>query len=167
MKKALKYIIIYGIFLAQSIIFEDMKIFSCTPDFLTAALVLAVFYTGHKEAACLGAFAGLVKDAVCGSLFGVNLILYMYFALAVSLIFKKNSINSPVIMAFNSFVSVFAFKSLIFVLAKLAGSVIPFKTAILKVFVNSVFASLIAFLFVFLVQAAKKRRTTVDKEAAA
>lgn len=167
MKKIWKYIAVYAAFLAQSIIFEDIKIFSCTPDILTAAVILAVFYTGHAEAACMGAFAGLIKDAVCGSLFGVNLLLYMYFALAVSLIFNKSSINSPVIMGLNSFGAVFAFKSMIFVFAMLTGRAIPIKMMLLNVFVNSVFASLVAFLFVFLLQTAKRRRPAGGKEAAA
>ena len=64
-KQLKSFAAIYIIFLLQSIIFENIKILSVTPNLLLAAVMIAAVFLNDTQAALLGAFAGLLVDVVC------------------------------------------------------------------------------------------------------
>jgi rod shape-determining protein MreD len=72
-------------FLLQSLLFQDIRIFSCSPDITLALLAIFAVSLDFVPAACLGAFAGLLTDVMYEQVFGINFLIYMFFALFVSL----------------------------------------------------------------------------------
>ncbi len=98
MKYVKKIAIIYGVFLLQSLIFENINIFSVSLNIIPAVLIIVSLHSNQTESALLGAFAGLLTDVVCCRVFGVHIILYMLLSGAVSSFINKNVNNSPLIM---------------------------------------------------------------------
>ena len=84
MKSLLRVFGIYAAFLLQSLIFENINILSSTPDITVTAVIFAAVLCTPPEATALGAFAGVLTDAVCGRFFGVYTLLYMYLAACIS-----------------------------------------------------------------------------------
>jgi len=55
---------IYLVFLIQSLFFENIKIFSCSPDLFVTAIIIAAVSEDFLPASMLGAFAGLLIDVL-------------------------------------------------------------------------------------------------------
>ena len=64
MKYLLKLLGIYLAFLAQSLIFENIKILSCSPDILIVAIIMCAVSAETLPAAFLGATAGMIPNLV-------------------------------------------------------------------------------------------------------
>lgn len=111
MKYVKKVAIIYGVFLLQSLIFENINIFSVTLNVMPAVLIILSLHSKPTESALFGAFAGLLTDVVCSRVFGIHIILYTLLSGLVSAFVNNNVNNSPLIMggvcfAFSSVYSV-------------------------------------------------------------
>ena len=158
MKYLFNFVGVYLAFLVQSLIIEKIKIFSCSPDILLATVVICAVSLGGFKAAAIGGFAGLVTDVFYGQVFGVNLLAYMYFALAVGLIVDKHTDNSPLLMGWVCFVSLTAYEIIISVLKALVGYSVSIGSVGSAVFVKGVFGALFAFFTVLVCQHVKKRR---------
>ncbi len=149
---------IYIVFLLQSLIFENIRIFSCPPDILLATVILLSVSSDLKWAAILGGFAGLLKDVMYGGAFGINILMYMYLGLLVSLAVDTKSDNSPLIMGWISFVCITLMEIVVALLKSMFGypTSVGFLTA--NIFVKGVFGAVFAFLYVLLKEKAAKRR---------
>ncbi len=162
MKNLLRFIGIYVAFLLQSLLFQEIRIFSCSPDIMLALLVIFSVSLDIIPAAFLGAFAGLLMDVMYERVFGINLLIYMFLALFVSLATDRKNENSPLIMSWISFVSVAAFE----IAAALLKSVVsqPLKIGVLcaNIFVKGIFGAIFALVFVISVQ---KIRRKSDKKS--
>ena len=125
MKHLKKFIWVYAAYLVQALILNEIKIFGCSPDIISVALVILAVSEGYMLSAALGSFAGLVTDALSGRLFGINTLILMYFALSVSLLTDKKSENSPVILSFIYFASILAKGILLAIIKIMLGYSMP------------------------------------------
>ena len=160
-----KFLWIYIAFLLQSIFLENLKIFSCSPDLVLALLVIFSIALDFIPAMLLGAFAGLLIDVMYESVFGINLLVYMFFALLISIAVDRKNSNSPLIMSWISFVCVAALE---IVLAALRSVIIaPEKISMLcaNIFVKGVFAAVFALSFVLIKEYIARRKKDSQKEA--
>ena len=166
MKNLSKFLWIYVAFLLQSIFLENLKIFSCSPDLVLALIVIFSVALDFIPALFLGAFAGLLIDVMYESVFGINLLVYMFFALLISIAVERKNGNSPLIMSWVSFVCVAALE---LVLAALRSVIIaPEKISVLcaNIFVKGIFAAVFALLFVLVKEyIAKRKKKSSQKEA--
>lgn len=150
MKYVKKAALIYFVFLLQSLIFENINIFSTTLNVVLAVLVIASVYSNPTEAALLGAFLGLLTDVVCSRVFGVHIILYMLLCGLVSQFINKNINNSPLIMggvcfAFSAaYTAIYSFIPVIFNYSINIGSIA------LDVIINGTAAFFIALAYTYL-----------------
>ena len=106
MKYVWKALGIYVAFLLQSLIFENLRIFSCSPDVLAAVVIIVAVSEDFVPASILGGFAGLLYDVMYGEVFGISILLYTYLALLVGIAADRRNSNSPLIMSWVSFVSI-------------------------------------------------------------
>lgn len=157
MKYLWKFSGVYLAFLIQSLFLENIKIFSCSPDILTAVVVICAVSSGFKSASFLGAFAGLLIDVMYGKVFGINVLVYMYLALLVSMAVDEKNSNSPLIMGWVCFVSIAAMEIVLSVLKALLGRAVSVGNICADIFVKGFFAGLFALILVLLVQYIKKR----------
>lgn len=174
MKYLTKFLGVYLAFLLQSLFFENLKIFSCSPDILLTALIICAVSLDFVPAALLGAFAGILTDSMYGSVFGINILVYMYLALLVSIAADKKNDNSPLIMSWVCFVSIAAMEIVLAVLKTVLGNSAGIGNVCANIFVKGIFAAVFALVFVLFVQYMKKRRqkksaleTSSEKEAEA
>ncbi len=163
MRTLFRFIGIYVSFLIQSLFFENLKIFSCSPDIMLALVIIFSVSLDFVPAAILGAFAGILIDVMYGQVFGINLLVYMFLALLVSISTDRKNENSPLIMSWISFVSVSALEIVLAVLHSVINT--PQKIGILcaNIFVKGLFAAIFALLFVILTQKIKKKKE--DRES--
>ena len=149
---------IYIVFLFQSLIFENIRIFACTPDILLAVVIVLSVSSDLKWAAVLGGLAGLLKDVMYAEVFGINTLVYMYLGILVSLAVDKKSDNSPLIMGWISFVCITLMQIVMALLKSMFGnpSSVGFLTA--NIFVKGIFGAVFAFLYVLLREKAAKRK---------
>lgn len=157
MDKIKKLLGIYIAFLIQSLLFENIKIFSVSPDILLACVILFAVTENFRYASFLGAFAGLLKDALYSSVFGINTLLYMYLALFVSLTADEKNGNSPLIMSWILFVAVSAFEIVTALLKETAGYGLKMGALGANIATKGVFAALFAFVCVLISQKALSR----------
>ena len=165
MKNLSKFLWIYIAFLLQSIFLENLKIFSCSPDLVLTLVIIFAVSLDFTPAILVGAFAGVLTDVMFESVFGINLLTYMFLALLVSIAADRKNANSPLIMSWISFVSVAAFE---IVLAALRSVIVaPEKISVLcaNIFVKGVFAALFTLVFVLLAQRRKRKKKDSEKEA--
>ena len=158
MKTFTKFLWIYVAFLLQSLFIENLKIFSCSPDLVLTLVIIFSVSLDAIPAATIGAFAGALCDIMYENVFGINLLIYMLFALLVSIAVDRKNSNSPLIMSWASFVCTSALE---LVLAAL-GSVIvePQKLGVLcaNIFVKGIFAAVFTLLFVLLMLNKKRKK---------
>ena len=163
-----KFLWIYVAFLLQSLFIENLKIFSCSPDIVLTLVVLFAVSLDAVPAAAIGAFAGALSDIMYETVFGINLLEYMLFALLVSIAVDSKNSNSPLIMSWVSFVCVSALE---IVLAALRSVIIePQKISMLcaNIFVKGIFSAVFTLLFVLYVLYRKRRKNKMaplEKEA--
>lgn len=170
MKYALKILGIYLAFLAQSLIFENIKILSCSPDILIVAIIMCSVSAGTLQAAFLGGMAGLFADALYGSIFGVNILIYMYLAIAVSVAVNEKTENSPLLMAWATFVAVTALEVILTMFKSMLGYTVSVGFLGANILIKGGFGALFALLFVLIyhkIKASKSKRTTSEKEESA
>ena len=160
MKYVWKTLGIYLAFLIQSLIFENLKIFSSSPDLLIAVVIIMAVSEDFVPASVLGAFAGLLIDVMYGQAFGINILLYMYLALIVSIASNSKSANSPLIMSWVCFVSVAATEILVVLLKAAMGWKLTAGQICANIFVKGVFAAVFALCAVLVVQYFKNRKKT-------
>lgn len=168
-----RFLGIYLAFLVQSLFFENLKIFSCSPDIVLTVLIILAVSTDFTEAALLGAFAGLLTDVMYGTVFGINILIYMYTAILVSIAADKKNANSPLIMSWICFISIAAYEIVLAVLKTVVGTSARIGALCANIFVKGIFVAIFALCFVLVVQYIKKRRqknickgTSPEKEAA-
>ena len=157
-KNLTKFLGIYLAFLIQSLFLENLKMFSASPDIVLTLIVIFSVSMDFVPAAALGAFAGLLTDVMYESVFGINLLLYMYLALFVSIAADKKNENSPLIMSWISFISIAALEIVTAVLGAVLGRTIKIGVLCANVFVKGIFAAIFALLFVLIVQYIRKRK---------
>lgn len=169
MKYLLKLSGIYLAFLAQSIIFEKIKIFSCSPDILLSAVIICAVSSDYMKAAALGGFAGLLIDSLCTRITGVNILIYMYLALCVSLAVNEKTQNSPLLMSWVVFISVAALEIVLTVCKAMLGYSSSISFLGTGIFVKGIFGAFFTLLFViayqFMVNRIKVRETRKKEEA--
>lgn len=159
MKTFYKFIGIYVAFIIQSLLFQNIRIFSCSPDIMLTLLIIFSVSLDFVPAACLGAFAGLLIDVMYERVFGINLLIYMFLALLVSLSTDRKNENSPLIMSWISFVSIAAFEIAMAVFKSVVSSPLRIGMLCASIFVKGIFASVFALLFVVLLQNIKKKKS--------
>ena len=153
---------VYLAFLVQSLIVEKIKIFSCPPDVLLAAVVICAVSLSAYKAAALGAFAGLLTDVFYGHIFGVNLITYMYFALVVAIVVDERTDNSPLLMGWVCFVSLAAFEIVVAVLKTFIGYSVSASSITSAIFIKGFWGALMTFVLVLIKQQIIKRRKKTE-----
>jgi len=149
---------IYIAFLLQSLLFENLNIFSCSPDLLLTAVIIMAVTEEFISATFIGAFAGLLVDVIYGKVFGINILLFMYIALFVSMAVDKKNSNSPLIMSWVCFVSVAAVEIVRAIFRGTMGKTISLGLICSNIFVKGLFAAVFALLFTLLVQFGKKSK---------
>ena len=160
MRIVLKTLGIYFAFLIQSLFFENLKLFSCSPDILVAVVIIIAVSESFVAASVMGAFAGLLIDVMYGQVFGINILLYMYLALIVSIAADKKNLNSPLIMSWVCFVSIAAMEIVVSILKFGIGSNLTLGLIVSNIFVKGIFAALFALVFVLLTLKREKKRKT-------
>lgn len=171
MKYVWKALGIYLAFLLQSLVFENLRIFSCSPDILVAVVIIVAVSEDFVPASILGGFAGLLCDVMYGEVFGISILLYIYLSLLVSLAADRKNLNSPLIMSWVCFASVASSEIVIAIFKAAMGNALSFGQLCTNIFVKGLFAALFALCFVLIVQYIKKKkeikfRTIQKKEAA-
>lgn len=159
MNKVIKFLLVYVSFLLQSLVFSDVKILSVSPDLLVITIILTAIFSDSTLALILGAFGGLLEDVMCGNFFGESLITYAYVALICALLVDKKNLNSPVIMAWISFVCTtlyVVFKGVFYAFFS-KGMLISYIGK--SILVNGVFSIVVAFVSVLITEKIKERRT--------
>ena len=153
MDKLKKLAGIYIVFLIQSLIFENIRIFSCPPDILISVTIVLAISSDIASAALMGGFAGLLTDVMYGGVFGIKTLMYMYLGLLVSLAVDKKSDNSPLIMGWICFVCIAIMEIVVTLLKSMFGypSSVGFLTA--NIFVKGIFGAVFAFLYVLWITA--------------
>ena len=164
---------IYLAFLIQSLIFENLRIFSCSPDILVAVVIIAAVSEDFVSASILGGFAGLLYDVMYGEVFGISMLLYTYLALLVGIAADRRNSNSPLIMSWVCFVSIASLEIVVALFKGAMGSTPAFGQLCSNIFVKGIFGALFALCFVLVVQYVKKKKqtrmiseTAQEKEAA-
>lgn len=158
MKYVKKAAIVYLIFLLQSLIFENINIFSVALNIVPAVLVIISVYSNPTESVLLGAFMGLLTDVVCSRVFGVHIIFYMILSGLISVFINKNINNSPLIMggacfAFSSaYIVVYSLMPIIFSYSVNIGSIA------LGVVINGITAFIIGLAFTYFIMWRSKRK---------
>lgn len=158
MKIVQKILGIYLAFLVQSLFLENLKLFSCSPDMLIAVVIIAAVSENFVWASVIGAFAGFLIDVMYGQVFGINLLLYMYLALIVSIAADRKNLNSPLIMSWVCFVSIAAMEIVVSVLKVGVGRNLTLGIICSNIFVKGIFAAVFALVFVLLSLKMEKRR---------
>ena len=158
MKYLWKFSGIYLAFLVQSLFLENIKIFSCSPDVVTASVIICAVSSGFKMASLLGAFAGLLIDAMYGKVFGINILVYMYLALLVSIASDEKNSNSPLIMSWVCFVSIAAMEIVLAILKAALGGAVTVGNICANIFVKGLFAALFALVLVLVAEHIKKNK---------
>lgn len=106
----------------------------------------------------MGAFAGVLTDVMYGSVFGINVLIYMYLALLVSAAADKKNANSPLIMSWVCFVSIAAMEIILAVLESVLVSSVDIGVLCANIFVKGIFAAVFALIYVLFLQRIKKHR---------
>ena len=166
MKSLLRVFGIYAAFLLQSLIFENINILSSTPDIVVTAVIFTAVLCTPPEATALGAFAGVLTDAVCGRFFGLYTLLYMYLAAFISHAVSKNTGNSPVICAWAVFVCSTVYEILCYMGQILFTGYKSVSELGADIFVKGLFSAIFAFLAVLIINGIekKKKNKTMPKE---
>lgn len=162
MNRVLKFIGIYIAFLIQSIILSNVRIVSITPDLLSIAIVLTAVYCSCAEACFIGAFGGILIDVICGRVFGVNTLIYMYLALITAFFVDKKHTNSPIIMGWVIFVCITFFQMIKSLLYYFAGHVISIGHLGKSILVNGVIALVFTVICVFVIE---KKSSKIKEDA--
>ena len=161
MKYVKKIAIIYGVFLLQSLIFENINIFSVSLNIMPAVLIVFALHSNPTESALLGAFGGLLKDVVFSRVFGGHTIFYMLLSGLISNFINRNINNSPLIMGG----ACFAFSSSYTVIYSLMPTVFGYSLNIgsvaLDVLINGVTAFLIGLLITYII--IRRSKSTEEK----
>ena len=158
MKYVWKTLGIYLAFLIQSLLFENLNIFSCSPDILMTVVIIVAVAESFVPASVLGGFAGLLNDVMYGEVFGTGILFYLCLSLAVSLAADSKNINSPLIMSWICFISVAATEIVLSVLRTAMGRAIEIGHICAEIFVKGIFAAVFALVFVLASEFLKKRK---------
>ena len=158
MKSLLNFFGITAAFLLQSLIFENINILSSTPDILIAAVIFTAILCAPPKATALGAFAGVLTDAVCGRTFGVYTLLYMYLAAVISHAVSENTGNSPVFCAWAAFVCSTVYEILCYTGLILFTGYKSISALGADIFVKGLFSAVFAFLAVLIINGIEKRK---------
>ena len=164
-KQLKSFAAIYIIFLLQSIIFENIKILSVTPNLLLAAVIIAAVFLNDTQAALLGAFAGLLTDVVCSRVFGVHIILYMLLAAAVSHFVNKGVYNSPIFMGLCSFEFSAAYIVVESVLPTIFGYSVNLGRIAADILICGIISFVAAFVFTYILNKAEARKKKLAEVA--
>ena len=170
MKYVWKALGIYLAFLLQSLIFENLRMFSCSPDVLVTVVIIVAVSEDFVPASILGGFAGLLYDVMYGEVFGISILLYTYLALLVSLAADRRNSNSPLIMSWVCFVSIASLEIVIALFNTAMGNTPAFGQLCANILVKGLFGALFALCFVLVVQYIKRKKVitpeaTQEKEA--
>lgn len=158
MKYVWKTLGIYLAFLIQSLLFENLKMFSCSPDLLMTVVIITAVSESFVPASVLGGFAGLLNDVMYGEVFGTGILFYLCLSLLVSLAATSKNINSPLIMSWICFISVAATEIVLSVLRTAMGRAIELGHICAEIFVKGTFAAVFALAFVLFTEFLKKRK---------
>ncbi len=158
MRHFLKIIGIYLAFIAQSLIFENIKILSCSPDVLIVAIIMCSVSLNTVPAALIGGFAGLLSDALFGKIFGLNILLYMYLAIFVSMAVSEKTENSPLLMSWVTFASVTVMEVVLMLFKTMFGYSVSMGFLGTNILIKGVFGAVFTLLFVWLQQKIIKHR---------
>lgn len=149
---------IYIAFILQSLLLENIKIFSCSPDLILACVIIFAVSQDFITASIMGAFAGLLKDALYARVFGMNILIYMYLAILVSISVDKKNDNSPLIMSWILFVCTASFEIALTLFKYMLGYASSMGYLGTNIMVKGLFCAIFAFLYVLARQNIKRRR---------
>lgn len=161
MKYVKKIAIIYGVFLLQSLIFENINIFSVSLNIMPAVLIIISLHSNPTEAALLGAFGGLLTDVVCSRVFGVHIILYMLLAGLISAFINRNINNSPLIMGGACFMFSSLYTVAYSLIPILSGYSINIGSIASDIAINGIIVFAMGILITYLIM--KKSKSTLEK----
>ena len=159
MKYLYKFIGVYIAYLFQMLLIQNIKIHNCSPDIILPVLVIYSVSAPLSFSVVAGGIIGVISDALSASVFGINTLVYMYFALLVNLFTDSKTENSPLLMGFISFSTISATQIIISVVKSIMVAPIPLHYLITKILVKGVFGGIITLLIVLISQWVKKRRT--------
>lgn len=169
MKYLLKFSGIFLAFLIQSTMLENIRIFNCSPDLLAISVIICAVSSEFIPASVLGAFAGVLVDALQGRVFGINVLIYMYTALIVSVMVEKNTENSPLIMSWVCFVSITLLETALALMKTMLGYRQTLGYLGANIFVKGLFGALFTVVFVMVYQHIKNKKNkkleTIEEEA--
>ncbi len=170
MKLFLKILGVYLAFLGQSIIFENIKIFSCSPDILMVAIIICSVSADTMKAALVGGMAGLLTDVMCGSIFGLNTLIYMYLAIIVSFTVSERIHNSPLLMSWVTFAVITVYEIVLTLLKTMFGYTVSIAFLGANVLVKGLFGAVFSLVFVLIYQKIKsvneRRQNSIKEEQA-
>lgn len=156
---------IYLAFLVQTLIFENFKIFSCSPDILVTAIIICAVSSEPMKAASLGVFAGVLLDAISARVFGVNVLIYMYLALFVSICVSQRTENSPLLMGWVVFITTAALEISVGVLKSMLGYHVGVGFILASIFVKGISGAVFTVLFVLWHQKNRQRAVKTNDSA--
>jgi rod shape-determining protein MreD len=159
-----KFLGVYAAFLIQTILIERIGAFSCPPDILLTVLIICSVGLTPMRAFALGAFAGIITDAMSSRVFGINILIYMYLALFVSLSTGERTDNSPLLMSWVAFISIAALELIAGVIKAALGSFPGAGYVVSSIFVKGIFSAVFTLLFVLLCQKKKQRKTRNESD---
>lgn len=84
---------IFILSLFQAVIL-DFQLFNVKPDFMLISVAIAAFYLDLKWVLILGTFAGLLKDSLGVTAFGVNTLLFPSLGFVMIKLAKKISVDN-------------------------------------------------------------------------
>ena len=172
MKSLYKLIGVYVAFLVQSLFFENLKIFSCTPDLLVTIIIIYSVSSEFFKAGIMGAFAGLLIDVMYSDVLGIDVLVYMYLAVLVSAAANSKDSNSPLIMSWICFISTASMEIVVAVVKTAFLGSLDLNLLCRNIFVKGIFAAVFAVVYVLIVQSfvnrkKEKKTTKVTGEGAA
>ena len=161
-KKILIFAGVYAAFLLQSVIFDNFRFFSAAPNILIAFLIIVSVGSTPGFAAAYGAFGGMITDVLCGRIFGISILAYMYLSYAVSATVDSGSVNSPLIMGWIGFVYTALFQIIYSFSYSVMNPAIPFSVS--SVFVKSIFSAFAAIIWVYLNNLKNRKKNPVKED---
>lgn len=103
-KKMLYSFIIFMAAIIQVTLLDSFKIFGVKPDLLLIIVIFAGLFFNLKWAFALGIFAGILKDSLSASSFGINTLLFPLWIFLIIKLSKKIPLDNNLICVMLVFV---------------------------------------------------------------
>ena len=104
-----RYLFLIGIFLFifQTTVLQNFRIFDVIPNFLLVFTVILVLVYGNPEGLIFGAFVGALQDSFSSKVLSSNILIYCIVALIIGTVgkklFKDNFVTPIILIAISTF----------------------------------------------------------------